>query len=85
MKSQHIRWLIGAAALGAAACLSACNDDSSSSTASTPPGSVTTEIFSKFAEQTFEVSANATPVNFDSITLIYDVNDNPTAFNNLLM
>ena len=64
------------------ASLAACHDDNSSSTP--PPTNQTTE-FSTFAEQAFAQSANSTPVSLDDVTFNYDVNDDPTAFDSLIL
>ena len=83
MTRHQIRWFTCAAALGGAAFLSACNNSDRS--AARPPAPGSTENFSSFATQTFKAGANATPINFDQVTLVYDVNDDPSAFDTLLM
>ena len=41
--------------------------------------------FSVFVEQTFANSANSTPVSLDGITFDFDANENPTAFDTLVL
>jgi len=64
------------------AAITACHDSNSGS--SPPPPNQTTN-FSTFAEKAFAQSANSTPVSLDNITFNYDVNDDPTAFDSLIM
>ncbi len=66
------------------AALAACHDNNSASSPPVPPPTQTTE-FSTFAEQAFAQSANSTPVSLDNVTFNYDVNDDPTAFDSLIM
>ncbi len=83
MTSVKIKLLACTAAMVAAS-LSACHDDNNSASAPAPATN-TPENFSTFAARTFQQPANSTPVNFDKITLLYDVNTDPNAFNALLM
>jgi hypothetical protein len=41
--------------------------------------------FSTFAANAFAQSANSTPVSLDNVTFNYDVNDDPMAFDGLIM
>jgi hypothetical protein len=67
-----------------AASLAACHDGNSGSSPSTPPPNQTTQ-FSAFAEQAFAAGPNSAPVSLDNVTFNYDVNDDPTAFDGLIM
>ncbi len=82
MKSLTIKLLALAAAVGAVTALSACRDDHQPAAASPSSNS---ENFSAFAKQTYAFGENTTPVNFDAVTLVYDVDNDPTAFDSLLM
>lgn len=84
MKASQSKCLCLAAAVVAAAALSACHDSSSGSP-TTPPSTDVPQNFSSFAAKAFEQPANSTPVNFDHVVLLFDVNDDPAAFNALLM
>jgi hypothetical protein len=84
MKPANTRWICLAVAVAATATLSACNDDVGP-TVTAPPAAAAPVNFSTFAETTFEQPANSTPVNYDSINIQYDVNNDPTAFDALLM
>jgi hypothetical protein len=88
MNLRHLHWRLPAAALLAAAALAACqNSDTSSAPSPTPPAtpSAPAIFFSAFVEQVYDTSANSTPVDIDSVNLIYDVNSDPAAFDALLM
>lgn len=73
-----------AAALLAAASVAGCNDNTTTVPANPPPVSVTPQNFSTFATGAFAQPADATPVSLPS-ALVFDVNDDPTAFSALLM
>lgn len=72
-----------AVALGAAAFLAACHDSGGGSSSTPATSTTTTENFSTLATTTFKAQANSTPVNYDNLNIVYDVNDDPTAFNAL--
>jgi hypothetical protein len=79
------RWCVAAAALAAAA-LAGCHDDhNGSSPTQPPPAAPAAVVWSTFVEQVFSNAANSTPINFDGFTFDFDVDDDPTAFNGLLM
>jgi hypothetical protein len=82
MKSTQRRWLGIAAGIVSMGALTACHDDDHPGSA-TP--ATTTENFSTFAKETFAMDANAPPRNFDDVTLVADVDTDPTAFDALLM
>jgi hypothetical protein len=73
-----------AAACMAAAFLAACNSGNNSGSNSPPAPPPQTTAFSTFAEQTFAVSANATPTSLDGVNFTFDVNNDPTAFDALI-
>jgi hypothetical protein len=70
-----------AAALLCAAALDGCSDNQDHMTG--PPAARQPAIFSAFVTQIFGTDANATPVSVD-VTLSYDVDNDPTAFDGLL-
>jgi hypothetical protein len=75
-------WRIGVAGSAALAFLAACNDGSSPSPAAPPPSQGAD--FSVFVDQVFSNSANSTPVPLNGLQFIFDVNDDPTAFDALI-
>jgi hypothetical protein len=79
-----IRWCLAAAALAAAA-LAGCHDDHNGSSPPQAPPVAPALVWSTFVEQVFSNAANTTPVNLDGLTFDFDVDDDPTAFNGLLM
>jgi hypothetical protein len=83
MVNVKTSWCLAAAALAAAA-LAGCHDDHPGSS-TTPPPTSTTVDFSTYAKQVFENGPNTTPKNLDGITFNFDVDDDPTAFDTLLM
>jgi hypothetical protein len=85
MTRQNTRLLLCAAAISAVAFLGACHHDHAPVAPPPPPPPSSTVNFSTFATDTFKASAFSTPVNFDALALQYDVNDDPTAFDALLM
>jgi hypothetical protein len=82
MAKINCKWQILAAASVAAASLAGCNNGGGT----VPPLVVPQETldFSFFATQVFAQGANTTPVSVD-VNLTYDVNDDPTAFDALIM
>jgi hypothetical protein len=83
MRSSHKRWLLAATAMATAVGLSACNDDDHHAAATPEPGN--SVEFSTFANQTFALGENTTPVNYDNVTFVFDADNNPAAFDSLLM
>jgi hypothetical protein len=83
MKASHKRLALAASAVAAVAALSACHDDDHHA-AATPAGTAPTE-FSTFATQTFALGENTPPVNYDQVTFDFDADNNPAAFDALLM
>jgi hypothetical protein len=84
MAQIKIRWCAAAAALAAAA-LAGCHDDHNGSSPPQPPPAAPALVWSTFVEQVFSNAANTTPINLDGLTFDFDVDDDPTAFNGLLM
>jgi hypothetical protein len=80
---SSLKLLAGASV--ALACLAGCGGGggSSSTVPPIPPPSQTQ--FSVFAEQTFANNANSTPVSLDGFTFDFDADENPTAFDSLVM
>jgi hypothetical protein len=77
-------WRIMAAGLVGAGALAACHDD----VVTVPPAptaSATQIPFSVFAQQVYSNAANSTPVAVNSLNFDFDVNDDPTAFDGLIM
>ena len=85
MKSTLTRWSILAAAVVTAASMGGCHSDDNNGQAAPPSTSNKQENFSTLANQLYTQSANSTPYNFDTVVIIYDVNQDPTAFNALFM
>jgi len=83
MRAQPSFLILTAALIVSSAGLTACNDDNNS--AAVTPSANTEQNFSIFVTQTFQQPANSTPVDVDDVALNFDVNEDPTAFNALLM
>jgi hypothetical protein len=79
---SNSRILAGSAA--ALACLAGCGGGGGQATVPPMPPPSQTQ-FSVFVEQTFANSANSTPVSLDGITFDFDANENPTAFDTLIL
>jgi hypothetical protein len=81
MTTPNTTRLLAAAGLLCATLLGGCNDNHGSIAG--PPAAPQPAIFSAFVTQIFGTDANATPVSVD-LTLDYDVDNDPTAFDGLL-
>jgi hypothetical protein len=82
------RWLISAAAFVAAASLAGCNSGNGGNVPPPPvmpPPPAQTVDFSAFSEKAFAANANSTPVSLDGVTFTFDVNNDPGAFDTLIM
>jgi hypothetical protein len=77
-----LKLLAGASA--ALAFLAGCGGNGGASTVPPVPPPSQTQ-FSVFAEQTFANSANSSPVSLDGITFDFDADENPTAFDSLVL
>jgi hypothetical protein len=77
------RLLAGAAAVLAG--LAGCGGGGGAETTVPPVPTPSQTQFSVFVEQTFANSANSTPVSLDGITFDFDANENPTAFDSLVL
>jgi hypothetical protein len=85
MAQIKAKWCLAAAALVAAA-LSGCHDDHPGSSSNPPPPSgPTMVVFSAFAKNVFSNPADSVPINLDGLVFTFDVDDDPTAFDGLLM
>jgi hypothetical protein len=73
---------VGAATLLSAALLGGCSDNQGHN--AMPPAAAQTAMFSAFVTQIFATDADANPASVD-VTFDYDVDNDPTAFNGLLM
>jgi hypothetical protein len=83
MAYLKLRWYLPAAALAAAA-LAGCHDNNEGGNPSQPPtGSAV--MWSAFVKQVYAYGPNTTPVNLDGLTFDFDVDNDPTAFDGLLM
>jgi hypothetical protein len=80
-------WRILAAACVAATSLAACNSGGGTVPPVTvaPPPPPQSIDFSVFAKNTFAANPNFTPVSLDGVTFTFDVNNDPTAFDALIM
>jgi hypothetical protein len=87
MNGMNIKWRKLGVAFVAAAFLAACNGDNggTSNTAPPPPPASSSTEFSAFVQQTFAMNEDSTPVSLDGITFDFDVNNDPTAFDALIM
>lgn len=85
MRFTQYRWMMSAVLASAAVTVIGCHGGNGSTVPTPPPVSNNSEKFSALANQVYAMSANSTPFNFDSAIIVYDVNDDPTAFNALLM
>ena len=74
-------WAGAAAVL---ACVAGCGGGGGQTTVPPVPPPSQTQ-FSVFVEQTFANAANSTPVSLDGITFDFDANENPTAFDSLVL
>jgi hypothetical protein len=83
MRSIHPTLRIALAAVLAAAVLAACHDD----TTTIPPATAQQANlpFSVFVNQLFTAGANSKPASLDGLSFNYDVDDDPTAFDALIM
>jgi hypothetical protein len=87
MININAKWRISAAAFVAAASIAGCNGEGGI----TPPSTVApgqppqVNDFSFFAQKTFAADANSTPVSLDGVTFTFDVNNDPGAFDSLIM
>ncbi|HEY5264280.1 MAG TPA: hypothetical protein VIJ37_04755 [Steroidobacteraceae bacterium] len=87
MSHINAKWRILAAASVAAASLAAChNDHNNGSAPKTPPPPPPTSVdFSTFAKNAFAANANTTPISLDGVNFAFDVDNEPTAFDALVM
>jgi hypothetical protein len=87
MININANWRTSAAAFAAAAALAGCNGGGGivppATVTPTPPGQAID--FSVFAEQAFAAKANSTPVSLDGVNLTFDVDNEPGAFDALIM
>ena len=84
MRHMNFKWRYVAAVWVTAASLAACHQDngSNSSNPSSQPSAVQ---FSTFAKNAFAASANSSPISLDGVNFTYDVDNDPTAFDMLIM
>jgi hypothetical protein len=82
MKFIHQLRTLAAASLAAAALVGCGGSDGT--TVPTPPPISDAVPFSNFVNQAFSNSANSTPVSVD-VDFVYDVNEEPTAFDALIL
>jgi len=86
MININAKWRILAAASVAAASLAACHNDHGNNSASTPkPPPPAPVDFSTFAKNAFAANENTTPISLDGVTFTFDVDNDPTAFDALVM
>jgi hypothetical protein len=85
MSTMKNKWRILAASCAAAASLAACHhDDDAAGTTPAPPGRQSVD-FSVFAKNAFAADANSTPVSLDGVKFNFDADENPVAFDMLIM
>jgi hypothetical protein len=88
MININARWRISAVAFAAAASLAGCNSGNGGTVPPPiviPPPPAQTVDFSAFAEKAFAANANSTPVSLDGVNFTFDVNNDPGAFDALIM
>ncbi len=83
----NAKWRFLAAASVVAASLAACHEDHNHGSASNspPPPPPASVDFSTFAKNTFAANANTTPISLDGVNFTFDVDNDPTAFDALVM
>ncbi len=79
---RSLTWPTWAAASLAAVILGGCHDDTVTVPASQAQSADVP--FSVFATQAYSNSANSTPVQVNNVSFIFDVNDQPAYFTNLI-
>ena len=84
MAHSKTRHCLAAAALMAAA-LAGCHDNHQDGGTTPPPAGYAPLVWSTFVKQVFSNDANTTPINLDGLTFDFDVDNDPTAFDALLM
>ena len=82
MTNFKSKWQAAAALLSAAAL---CGCQNSQSSASSTPMAPQATNFSAFAMEIFSASADTAPVNLNGVEFNFDVDNDPTAFDGLLM
>lgn len=85
MRHMNLKWRYVAAVWVTAASLAACHQDNGSAASSNPPPQPSTVQFSTFAKNAFAASANSSPISLDGVNFTYDVDNDPTAFDMLIM
>jgi hypothetical protein len=85
MINTNAKWRILAAAWTVVASLAACHGDGNTASTPAPPPPPSSVAFSTFAKNTFAANANTTPVTLDGVNFNFDVDDEPTAFDMLVM
>jgi predicted component of type VI protein secretion system len=87
MSNINANWRVAAAAVVAAATLAGCNGGGGtvppSTGAPSPPAQVID--FSVFAAKAFAANADSAPVGVDGVNFTFDVNNDPSAFDALIM
>jgi hypothetical protein len=87
MININANWRVAAAAVVAAASLAGCNSGGGivpPSTAAPPPPAQIID-FSVFAEHAFAANADYPPVGVDGVNFTFDVDNDPGAFDALIM
>jgi len=88
MSNIKAKWQIASAAMVAAVSMTGCNSGSGGTappSAVTPPPPAQNVEFSVFAQQAFGANANSPPASLDGVTFTFDVNNDPSAFDALIM
>lgn len=81
-----VKWRLPAGAMLAAVVgCSGGGGGSPAMTTPTPPATQQSTDFSSLVYMIYGQPANSQPVSLDNLTIVYDVNDDPTDFNGLLM
>ena len=85
MRYMNFNWRYLAAVGVTAASLAACHQDNGSTSGVNSPPQSSTVQFSTFAKNAFAASANSSPISLDGVTFNFDVDNDPTAFDMLIM
>ena len=83
MTYRNLQWITAAAASVGLALLAGCHNDGTTTVPATQPAAANVN-FSTFVNQAYSNSANSTPVEVNSIAFNFDVDNQPTYFDNLI-
>lgn len=85
MAHVKFRWCLAAAALAAAALAGCHNNNEGANANPVQPPAGSTLVWSTFVKQVYSYAPDSTPINLDGLMFTFDVDEDPTAFDGLLM